>query len=352
MNTPRLLAGAASLSAAVFALTAAAFAQTPSTTTATTTSDVAAVPSDGSMMMTTTSGQNVLMVGPKAGAELMKRATWAFYNADKASVNRYKAMGFTESEVKEILNLSWRTGLEPDYIVRRVKDSGYSFRTLAEMYGVNPKSLDDDLPGFNADAVAFLGEGYGSAATTLASTTSMTTTTTASSAMAAKGDIMDVAASDPQLSTFVAAVRAAGLESTFKGAGPYTVFARTNSAFAKLPAGTLDDLLKPENKDKLIAILQNHMISGKVTSKDLAGMTNPSMPTTAGGGSLTLKTTSPIMINDASLVQPDVMATNGVIHLIDTILLPAGVNSTGTTPAPAPVPTEPTPTPAPAPTTP
>lgn len=335
MKTHRLLANTLSLGTALFALGTAAFAQGGSATTTTTTStttmtaDTSSVPSDGSMMMTTTTGQNVLMVGSKASADLMERARWAFYNADRASVNRYKAMGFSEGDVKEILNLSYRAGLEPDYIVRRVKDSGYAFRTLAEMYGINPKSLDDDIPGFNADSVAFLGDTSG--ASTMASTTtySSSTTTTSSAAMAAKGDILDTAASDPQLSTFVAAVRAAGLESTLKGPGPYTVFAPTNSAFAKLPAGTLDELLKPENKDRLVAILQNHVLSGRVTSRDIAGMSNPSMPTTAGGGSLTVKTTAPIMINDAGVVQADVMATNGVIHLIDSVLLPAGAGASG-----------------------
>jgi len=303
MKMSRLIAGTLSLSAAVLTLAATASAQGSS---------------DGKpMMMTTTSGQNVVMVGPMTSAADKEKVRWAFYNADRASVNRIKAMGFSETNVKEILNLSLRTGLDVDYITRRVKVSGYSFRGLAEMYGVNPKSLDEDIPGFNADAMAILGDGSG-----MSTMAGSPTTTSGSSAMVAKGDIIDVAASDPQLSTFVAAVRAAGLTDMLKGSSAYTIFAPTNGAFAKLPAGTLDDLLKPENKEKLVAILQNHVVSGKVMSRDIMGMSNPSMPRTAGGGSLTVKTTAPVMINDAGLVQADVLATNGVIHLVDTVLLP------------------------------
>jgi len=349
MNAPRLLAATLSLGAATLALTSAAFAQEPAsgttTTPATGTTQGTTTPSgtmqgSSTMMsadgkptsMTGTDGRTVVMVGPNTSAADRERARWAFYNADRASVNRIKAMGFTEDETRRILNLALKTGLEVDYITRRVQVSGYSIAELAGTYGVNARSLDDELIGFNADSLSMMGSNAGTPAMSVGSTTT-TTTTTGSSAMAAKGDILDVAASDPQLSTFLAAVRQAGLQDALKGAGPYTIFAPTNAAFAKLPAGTLDDLMKDENKDRLASILQYHVLTGRVMSADIMGMSNPSSPATLGGGTLNVKTTSPIMVNDAGVVQADVPATNGVIHLIDTVLLPgtAASGSTGGT---------------------
>ena len=135
-----------------------------------------------------------------------------------------------------------------------------------------------------------------------------------------KKSIVETAASAGNFTTLVAAIRAAGLVETLNGEGPFTVFAPTDAAFAKLPAGTVEDLLKPENKDKLTAILTYHVVPGKVMSGDIAGKTLEAA--TVQGSALAVDATSGVKINDATVVTADVGASNGVIHVIDTVLLP------------------------------
>jgi uncharacterized surface protein with fasciclin (FAS1) repeats len=142
----------------------------------------------------------------------------------------------------------------------------------------------------------------------------------APAAPAAVGTIVDVAAGNPAFSTLVAAVGAAGLADTLKGPGPFTVFAPTNEAFAKLPAGTVENLLKPENKAQLVSILTYHVVSGKVMAADIAGKTLSSP--TVQGANIAIDATSGVKINNATVVIADVPASNGVIHAIDTVLLP------------------------------
>lgn len=132
-------------------------------------------------------------------------------------------------------------------------------------------------------------------------------------------DIVDVAVSNGSFGTLVAAVKAAGLVETLKGAGPFTVFAPTDAAFAALPAGTVETLLKPENKEKLAGVLTYHVVSGAVKAADVMGMTSAA---TVNGQSLMIDTSNGVKINNATVVTPDVMADNGVIHVIDTVLLP------------------------------
>lgn len=139
----------------------------------------------------------------------------------------------------------------------------------------------------------------------------------ASNATAA--DIVDTAVAG-NFNTLVAAVKAAGLVDTLKGPGPFTVFAPTDEAFAKLPPGTLDSLLKPENKEKLRKILTYHVAAGSVMAKDVSKMHSIKtleggrLPVTASGGS--------VMLKNAHVTKPDIVASNGVIHVIDTVLLP------------------------------
>jgi uncharacterized surface protein with fasciclin (FAS1) repeats len=136
---------------------------------------------------------------------------------------------------------------------------------------------------------------------------------------ASAADIVDTAVA-AKFNTLVAAVKAADLVDTLKGPGPFTVFAPTDAAFDKLPAGTLENLLKPENKEKLQQILKYHVVAGKVTAKDVAKLDSA---TTVEGGSLTVKKSGgAVMLNDAKVVKTDVMASNGVIHVIDAVLLP------------------------------
>ncbi len=140
------------------------------------------------------------------------------------------------------------------------------------------------------------------------------------STSARAADIVDTAVSAGSFNTLVAAVQAAGLVETLKGEGPFTVFAPTDEAFAALPAGTVEDLLKPENKDKLTAILTYHVIAGKVMSTDLK---DDMMATTVQGGEVKIDLDNGPMVNDAKVVSADIAADNGVIHVIDKVIMPA-----------------------------
>lgn len=133
-------------------------------------------------------------------------------------------------------------------------------------------------------------------------------------------DIVDTAVEAGSFNTLVAAVKAAGLVETLKGEGPFTVFAPTDEAFATLPAGTVDDLLKPENKEKLVAVLTYHVVPGKVMSTDLS---DDMMAKTVQGGEIKVDLDNGVMINEAKVVTADVAADNGVIHVIDKVILPA-----------------------------
>lgn len=137
----------------------------------------------------------------------------------------------------------------------------------------------------------------------------------------AKADIVDTAVSAGKFTTLVAAVKAAGLVDTLKGPGPFTVFAPTDAAFDALPSGTVETLLKPENKDQLVAILTYHVVAGKVMSADIAG--KAAMVPSLQGSNLDVNATGAnVMINTAKVVAADVETSNGVIHIIDTVLLP------------------------------
>lgn len=138
--------------------------------------------------------------------------------------------------------------------------------------------------------------------------------------IAGEKDIVDTAVGAGQFKTLAAALQAADLVDTLKGAGPFTVFAPTDEAFAKLPAGTVEDLLKPENKDKLAAILTYHVVPGKVMAADV---TKLSEAATVNGKPLAIKIDgSTVMINEAKVTAADVAASNGVIHVIDSVVLP------------------------------
>ncbi|SHG58658.1 fasciclin domain-containing protein [Cognatishimia maritima] len=133
-------------------------------------------------------------------------------------------------------------------------------------------------------------------------------------------DIVDIAASNDDFSTLVAAVQAAGLVETLKSDGPFTVFAPTNAAFAALPAGTVETLLKPENKDQLVSILTYHVVPGAVTSDQLAG--KRMSVTTVQGSDVHVDGRNGVKVDGATVTTADIMATNGVIHVIDTVILP------------------------------
>ena len=138
-------------------------------------------------------------------------------------------------------------------------------------------------------------------------------------AFAQDKDIVDTAVAAGNFTTLAAALEAAGLVETLKGAGPFTVFAPTDAAFAALPAGTVEDLLKPENKDKLAAILTYHVVPGKVMSTDL---TEGMMAKTVQGGEATITLDGGPKIDGAVISTADIEASNGVIHVIDSVIMP------------------------------
>lgn len=139
-------------------------------------------------------------------------------------------------------------------------------------------------------------------------------------AFAGGKDIVDTAVEAGSFKTLAAALQAAGLVDTLKSEGPFTVFAPTDDAFAKLPAGTVEDLLKPENKDMLVGILTYHVVKGKVMAADAVKLTSAE---TVNGKALTIKVEGDaVMINDAKVTATDIVASNGVIHVIDSVVLP------------------------------
>jgi uncharacterized surface protein with fasciclin (FAS1) repeats len=174
-------------------------------------------------------------------------------------------------------------------------------------------------------AVAVSGILLAACGTTSTSSSASSPVASPAATPAATQNIVQIAAGNADLSTLVAAVKAAGLVETLSGAGPFTVFAPTNEAFAALPAGTLDSLLKPENKSTLTSILTYHVVPGSVFAKDVkaggvmtvngakftVAIDNGSVFITDGKG------------NKAKIVKTDISATNGVIHVIDAVLLPA-----------------------------
>lgn len=135
-----------------------------------------------------------------------------------------------------------------------------------------------------------------------------------------QGDIVDTAISAGQFTTLAKALQAAGLVDTLKGSGPFTVFAPTDAAFAKLPAGTVESLLKPENKDKLTSILTYHVVPGSVKAAQVMKMTDAK---TVNGDTVVFKAANNgVQVDQAKVVKADVVASNGVIHVVDTVLMP------------------------------
>ncbi|SEM63253.1 Uncaracterized surface protein containing fasciclin (FAS1) repeats [Loktanella fryxellensis] len=154
---------------------------------------------------------------------------------------------------------------------------------------------------------------------TLMTTAALLTFGAGTAAYAQEADIVDTAVAAGNFTTLVAAVEAAGLVETLKGEGPFTVFAPTDEAFAALPEGTVEDLLLPENIDQLTAILTYHVVPGAVMAADLTdGMT----AATVQGADVTIGVGDTVTVNDATVTTPDIAATNGVIHVVDSVLMP------------------------------
>ena len=132
--------------------------------------------------------------------------------------------------------------------------------------------------------------------------------------------VVENAVNNADFSTLVAAVKAAGLVETLSGSGPFTVFAPTNEAFKKLPAGTVENLLKPENKDKLVKVLTYHVVPGKVMAKDVVKLTKAK---TVEGSEVTIAVSGgSVSVDNAKVIKTDIVSSNGVIHVIDAVILP------------------------------
>ena len=169
-------------------------------------------------------------------------------------------------------------------------------------------------------SISFAACGSDSASTE--STEVAATETTVAGAMTEAGDIVAVASATEGFGTLVAALTAGGLVETLQGAGPFTVFAPSDAAFAELPAGLLDKLLLPANKDVLVAILTYHVVAGKVMAADVVA----GDVATVEGSNVTLDTMSGVKVNGATVTTADVAASNGVIHVIDAVLVPPTVD--------------------------
>jgi len=148
----------------------------------------------------------------------------------------------------------------------------------------------------------------------------MTVSIAANAADMGKKDIVDTAVAAGDFKTLAAALKAAGLVDTLKGPGPFTVFAPTDEAFAKLPAGTVDDLLKPENHEKLVAILTYHVVPGKVMAKQVVKLHEAK--TVNGKDVKIMAEGGKVMVDNANVVKTDIVCSNGVIHVIDSVILP------------------------------
>lgn len=136
------------------------------------------------------------------------------------------------------------------------------------------------------------------------------------------GNIVETADSAGQFKTLLAAATAAGLVDTLSNGGPFTVFAPTDAAFAKLPKNTVPTLLKPKNKAKLVEILTYHVVPGVVTAEDVMALKQNTKVKTVNGKTITVRKANGVMVNNAKVIKADVMADNGVIHVIDTVLIP------------------------------
>ena len=188
-------------------------------------------------------------------------------------------------------------------------------------------AMDDDMNGTASTRGSSTSTAMTDTGSSSMSTPSTTGSTAAGSSMSGSADanaqtstVVDLAVADSRFTTLASALQSAGLVETLRGAGPFTVFAPTNDAFAKLPAGTLEDLLKPENKAKLASILTYHVVSGKVLAADAVKLDKA---TTVNGADADINVAgSTVTIDGSKITATDVAASNGVIHVIDTVMLP------------------------------
>jgi uncharacterized surface protein with fasciclin (FAS1) repeats len=286
-----------------------------------------------SVMVDPSTGGTVYVVPPHASDSERDRADWIFHNLDDEQVRMYRSQGYRDYEIRGAAHIAMRTGLPMQYILDRVRITGDPLWSIANEYGLSVHDIYRDIPGYGSEAIAYApADLYANPnapmiASTATNSVWSSTATAASSSLppvpaAGQGDLIAVISGDPRFSTLASAMRSAGLVSNLQMPGPFTLFAPTNDAFAKLPAGTLDNLLRPENQAQLRAVLLYHVVSGKMMSSDLAAMSAPGTPKTLEGDSITVTNVAPFKVNSTNIVAADIPAANGVIDAIDVVLMP------------------------------
>jgi uncharacterized surface protein with fasciclin (FAS1) repeats len=226
------------------------------------------------------------------------------------------ALRFLQDQVNTHMFYHYENQCSLHEIVNRMKNTLTHNQLLRASVVVSPVAeRDRSNPRTGARAMKFE-----IANLVIASVTALGMVAAGASARAAEQDIVDTAVAAGQSKTLATALGGAGLVATLKGTGPFTVFAPTDAAFAKLPAGTVENLLKPENKDKLTAILTYHVVPGRVMAADVGKVQEAK---TVNGKMLTVSAKGgAVMINDAKVTSTDITASNGVIHVIDSVILP------------------------------
>ena len=277
----------------------------------------------------------------------MSGGTWSNYSIlnnrtfDHVDLQQAKARGFSDSQIATTAKIAKETGMSFRMVSAAV-ERGETFASLAAEYGLNlgdvysndkeKQEISDYDSAYESEKA--LGSGSGSmmndsmasgsdmSGSSTAMTPAATDNSTTMSSNMATMDIVDTAMAAKNLTTFVKALQVAGLVETLKGAGPFTVFAPNDRAFARLPAGQLDSLLA--DPAKLKTILTYHVIPASIMASDASAMTSPTSPPTVQGGTLqvTKDARGRLMVNDATITRADIKASNGVIHIINRVLMP------------------------------
>ena len=381
-NTMRNWAIASAVAAMMATATSGAFAQDATSTTPM----APAMPGNNSPMPTTPgTPMSSTAAMPMSNDMPMNMPTdyWVLNNRifDSVDLQQSRARGLSDNQIATIVKISKKTGLSYRYVSRAV-ERGETFPEIATTYNLRLSDVysndkeKQEIADYTSlsEAAASLGKGNGmmsmpmdnstapmtqpmdNSTAPMAPTTQPMDTTSSTPAMSnsATMDIVQTAMAAKNLSTFVKAVQIAGLEETLKGSGPFTVFAPNNQAFSKLPAGALDAL--EADPAKLKQVLTYHVIPASIMASDAAAMTTPTSPPTVEGATLqvTKGRRGRLMVNGANVVKADIQASNGVIHVINQVLMPPmdanAPMDTTTTPA-APAPTDMTPPTAPVPDT-
>ena len=296
---------------------------------------------------TTTGSMSTGMSSPAGTIDYTVLANRTF---DYLDLTQAKASGLSDNQVATVAKIAEETG-QPFHSIRADLMRGESFSMLATKYNLDLADLynvDDEKTKIDNYKAAYETTGTfalknmagGTMGGNMSSSTDMTsgsmsssssTSNTGTMTPAASGDVVDVAMATPQLSTLVKAIQAAGLVDTLKGAGPFTIFAPSNRAFARVPKAQLDALMA--DPTALKNLLTYHVISGqKVDAATAMSMTSPTSPPTVQGGTLNVTTSNGrVMINNATVTKADIPASNGIIHIINRVLMPpaAGTGTTG-----------------------